>query len=40
MRVHKKIIVQGFRYPFPGLAYVETAGNGYREIPLPSSPTI
>jgi hypothetical protein len=32
--------VQGFHYPFPGLAYVEKAGDGYRVVPLPWMPTI
>jgi glyoxylase-like metal-dependent hydrolase (beta-lactamase superfamily II) len=40
MLVADKMMVQGFHYPFPGLAYVEKAGNGYREIALPWSPTI
>jgi glyoxylase-like metal-dependent hydrolase (beta-lactamase superfamily II) len=40
MLVAEKMIVQGFHYPFPSLAYVEKAGNGYREVPVPWSPTI
>jgi len=40
MLVADRTMVQGFHYPFPGLAYVEKAGNGYREIALPWSPTI
>jgi glyoxylase-like metal-dependent hydrolase (beta-lactamase superfamily II) len=40
MLVADRMLVQGFHYPFPGLAYVEKAGNGYREIPVPWSPTI
>jgi glyoxylase-like metal-dependent hydrolase (beta-lactamase superfamily II) len=35
-----KLPVQGFHYPFPSLAYVEKAGSGYREVPVPWSPTI
>jgi glyoxylase-like metal-dependent hydrolase (beta-lactamase superfamily II) len=35
-----KMLVQGFHYPFPGLAHVEKAGNGYRELPAPWSPVI
>jgi len=29
-----KMMVQGFHYPFPAVAYVEKAGSGYREIPV------
>ena len=35
-----KMMVQGFHYPFPSLAYVEKTGDGYREIPVPWNPTI
>jgi hypothetical protein len=27
-------------YPFPGLAYVEKTGSGYREVPAPWNPMI
>ena len=40
MLVADKMMVQGFHYPFPALAYVEKSGTGYREIPVPWSPTI
>jgi glyoxylase-like metal-dependent hydrolase (beta-lactamase superfamily II) len=40
MLAAEKMMVQGFHYPFPALAYVEKAGSGYREIPVPWSPTI
>lgn len=40
MLVAEKMMVQGFHYPFPGLAHVEKAGNGYREIPAPWNPVI
>jgi glyoxylase-like metal-dependent hydrolase (beta-lactamase superfamily II) len=40
MLVAEKMMVQGFHYPFPSLAYVEKSGNGYREIPVPWNPTI
>jgi glyoxylase-like metal-dependent hydrolase (beta-lactamase superfamily II) len=40
MLVAEKMMVQGFHYPFPGLAFVEKAGKGYRETALPWSPTI
>jgi glyoxylase-like metal-dependent hydrolase (beta-lactamase superfamily II) len=40
MLVAEKMPVQGFHYPFPSLAYVEKTGSGYREVPVPWSPTI
>jgi glyoxylase-like metal-dependent hydrolase (beta-lactamase superfamily II) len=40
MLVAEKMMVQGFHYPFPALAHVEKAGTGYREVPVPWSPTI
>ncbi len=40
MLVAEKMLVQGFHYPFPGLAYVEKTGSGYLEIPAPWNPTI
>jgi glyoxylase-like metal-dependent hydrolase (beta-lactamase superfamily II) len=40
MLVADKMMVQGFHYPFPSLAYVEKSGTGYREIPVPWNPTI
>ena len=40
MLVAEKLLVQGFHYPFPGLARVEKAGNAYRVIPAPWHPTI
>jgi glyoxylase-like metal-dependent hydrolase (beta-lactamase superfamily II) len=40
MLVAEKMLVQGFHYPFPSLAHVEKSGTGYREIPVPWSPTI
>src|SRR5262245_51548382 len=35
MLVAEKMLVQGFHYPFPALAYVEKSGTGYREVPVP-----
>ena len=35
-----KMLVQGYHFPFPALAYVEKSGSGYREIPVPWNPTI
>ena len=40
MLVAEKMMVQGFHYPFPALAHAEKAGTGYREVPVPWSPTI
>ena len=40
MLAAEKMMVQGFHYPFPALAYVEKTATGYREIPVPWSPTI
>ncbi len=40
MLVAEKMRVQGFHYPFPGLAHVEKDGNGYRVVPAPWSPVI
>jgi glyoxylase-like metal-dependent hydrolase (beta-lactamase superfamily II) len=40
MLVAEKMMVQGFHYPFPSLAYVEKSGAGYREIAVPWNPTI
>ncbi|MFZ5691674.1 MAG: MBL fold metallo-hydrolase [Pseudomonadota bacterium] len=35
-----RMMVQGFHYPFPAIAFIEKAGNGYREVAVPWSPTI
>jgi glyoxylase-like metal-dependent hydrolase (beta-lactamase superfamily II) len=35
-----KLLMQGFHYPFPALAYVEKSATGYREVPVPWNPTI
>ena len=32
MLVADKMMVPGFHYPFPAVAYTEKAGSGYREI--------
>jgi glyoxylase-like metal-dependent hydrolase (beta-lactamase superfamily II) len=34
MLAAEKMMVQGFHYPFPAVAYIEKAGTGYREIPI------
>jgi len=36
MLVAERMLVQGFHYPFPGLARVEKAGTAYRVVPAPS----
>lgn len=35
-----RIMVQGFHYPFPAVGFVEKSGTGYREVPVPWSPTL
>jgi hypothetical protein len=40
MAATDKILVQGFHFTFPGIAYVEKVGNGYRLVPAPWNPTI
>jgi glyoxylase-like metal-dependent hydrolase (beta-lactamase superfamily II) len=40
MLVAEKMMVQGFHYPFPALAYIEKSGSGYREMPVPWSPVL
>jgi glyoxylase-like metal-dependent hydrolase (beta-lactamase superfamily II) len=40
MLVADKMLVQGFHYPFPGVARIEKADAGYRVVPMPWSPTI
>ena len=40
MLVADKMMVQGFHYPFPSVAYVEKAGSGYREIPVAWNPVL
>jgi hypothetical protein len=36
----EKLGVQGFHYPFPGLAHLEKDGSGYRWTPAPWKPVI
>jgi glyoxylase-like metal-dependent hydrolase (beta-lactamase superfamily II) len=40
MLVAEKMMVQGFHYPFPALAYIEKSGSGYRETMVPWSPVL
>ncbi len=35
-----RLLVQGYHFPFPALAYIEKSGTGYREIPIAWNPTI
>lgn len=35
-----KVMLQGFHYPFPAVAYIEKTASGYREVPVPWSPTV
>ena len=32
-----RVLLQGYHYPFRGLAYIEKSGKGYREIPVMDS---
>ena len=36
----EKMFVAGYHFPFPGLGWVEKAGNGYRLIPAPWNPVL
>lgn len=40
MVVAEKMLVQGFHYPFPGLAHLEKTADGYREIPTAWNPSL
>lgn len=40
MLASERMMLQGFHYPFPAVAYVEKSGNGYREVPALWSPTL
>jgi glyoxylase-like metal-dependent hydrolase (beta-lactamase superfamily II) len=40
MLAAEKMMVQGFHYPFPGLAHVEKDGAGYRAVPAAWNPVI
>lgn len=39
MAAAEKMMVQGYHFYFPSLAYVEKSGNGYRSVPVPWNPT-
>ena len=36
----EKLLLQGFHYPFPGLAHLEKDGDGYRVVPAPWRPVL
>ena len=36
----EKILVSGYHFPFPGLGYIEKAGNGYRLVPAAWDPVL
>jgi hypothetical protein len=40
MAIAEKIPVQGFHFPFPGVAYVEKDGNVYRLVSATWNPTL
>ena len=40
MAATEKMMVQGFHFPFPAMAFVEKSGSGYRLVPVPWSPSI
>lgn len=40
MLASERMLIQGFHYPFPGLAHLEKTAGGYREVPQPWSPVI
>jgi glyoxylase-like metal-dependent hydrolase (beta-lactamase superfamily II) len=40
MLATERMMMQGFHYPFPAVAYIERSGNGFREVPVPWSPTL
>ena len=35
-----KMLVQGFHYPFPGLAHIDKDAAGYRAVPIAWNPGI
>jgi glyoxylase-like metal-dependent hydrolase (beta-lactamase superfamily II) len=35
-----RLMLQGFHYPFPAIAFIEKTSGGYREVPVPWSPTV
>jgi hypothetical protein len=35
-----RILIAAYHLPFPGLGYIEKAGDGYRFVPAPWNPSI
>lgn len=40
MLASQKMMVQGYHFPFPGIAHIEKTATGYREIPVPWDPLL
>jgi hypothetical protein len=40
MATSEKLLIQAYHLPFPALVHIEKSGTGYREIPIPGTPTI
>jgi glyoxylase-like metal-dependent hydrolase (beta-lactamase superfamily II) len=40
MLAAERMLMSGYHIPFPSLGYIEKAGNGYRFVPVPWSPTL
>ncbi len=40
MLAAERMMMQGFHYPFPAVAYIERSGDGFREVPVPWNPTL
>jgi glyoxylase-like metal-dependent hydrolase (beta-lactamase superfamily II) len=40
MAAADKMMVQGYHFAFPSMAYIEKSGNGYRLVPVPWMPSI
>jgi hypothetical protein len=40
MAIAEKMLVQGFHFPFPSVAYVEKDGDGYRLNPVAWNPVL
>jgi glyoxylase-like metal-dependent hydrolase (beta-lactamase superfamily II) len=40
MLANEKMLVQGYHFPFPGVAHIEKTATGYREVPIQWDPQI
>ena len=40
MLAAERMLVSGYHFPFPSLAYIEKAGSGYRLIPVNWNPAL